>query len=69
MYGNFQAMVEFDKKKVTVEAETKHSNELTNYIKTLLEELSQPVSLKFEYDEKTASYLRIIIRDSKNKVS
>ena len=68
-YENIPVIVEFDKKRVTVEAEAKHVDELTTYIKTLLEELSQPASLEFEYDDKTASYLRTIIRDSKTKVS
>ena len=68
-YENIPVIVEFDKKKVTVEAEAKHVEELNKYIKTLLEELSQPASLEFQYDDKTASYLRTMIKDSKTKVS
>ena len=51
------------------EAEEKHVEELATYIITLLEELSQPASLEFQYDDRTASYLRTIIKDSKTKVS
>ena len=68
-YGNTPVIVEFDKRKVTVEADSKHVEELTKYIKTLLEELSQPASLKFQYDDKTAGYLRTMIKNSKTKVS
>ena len=68
-YENIPVIVEFDKKKVIVEAEERHEDELIKYIKALLEKLSQPASLKFEYDDKTASYLRTIIKDGKTKVS
>ena len=62
-------MVLFYKKKVTIEAEAKYSKDVYDYIRDLLEELSGQAFLEFKYDDKTARYIRTIIRDSKTNVS
>ena len=47
----------------------KYLSEVSRYVKKLLEKLSEQATVEFEYDEKTANRIKILIRDSTTKVS
>lgn len=68
-FEDVPVLIEFDKPKPIVIAETKYLEDITKYVKVLLEDLSEQATLEFQYDDKTTSQLRNLIRDSKTKVS
>ena len=68
-FEDVPVLIEFDKPKPIVIAETKYLEDITKYVRVLLEDLSEQATLEFQYDDKTASQLRNLIRDSKTKVS
>ena len=68
-FEDVPVLIEFAGSKTIVIAESKYLEDITKYVKVLLEELSAQATLEFQYDDKTASQLRNLIRDSKTKVS
>ena len=68
-FEDVPVLIEFAGSKTIVIAETKYLEDITKYVRVLLEDLSEQATLEFQYDDKTASQLRNLIRDSKTKVS
>ena len=68
-FEDVPVLIEFAGSKTIVIAESKYLEDITKYVKVLLEELSAQATLEFQYDDKTTSQLRNLIRDSKTKVS